>query len=83
MDAIVVVWRWNVSSGLNIQLIAGNVLVNIKYGLRSHIMQNNAKQASLVVHWSRYWSEEAQKCGMFIGDDKKAVIVRKCVWHHQ
>lgn len=64
MDAIVVVWRWNVSSGLNIQLIAGNVLVNIKYGLRSHIMQNNAKQASLVVQvlerggtkmWNVHW----------------------------
>lgn len=35
------------------------------------------------VWWSRYWREEGQKCGMFIGDDKKAVIVRKCVWHHQ
>ena len=64
MDAIVVVWRWNVSSGLNIQLIAGNVLVNIKYGLRSPIMQNNAKQASLVVQvlerggtkmWNVHW----------------------------
>ena len=63
---LVAVLRWNVSSvGWNIQLIAGNVLVNIKYGLRYHIMQNNAKQASLVVQgqdagetkmWNVHWS---------------------------
>ena len=66
--------------GWNIQLIAGNVLVNIKYGLRYHIMQNNAKQASLVVQGRTL---EGQKCGIFIEVDKKTVIARKCVWHHQ
>ena len=63
---LVAVLLWNVSSGLEYSINCGyNVLVNIKYGLRSHIMQNNAKQASLVVQgqdagetkmWNVHWS---------------------------